>query len=43
MFAEAKIDTKGRKISGHSGKVTMAARLYNSGFDDQMVKMKTRN
>ena len=37
MFEEAGIDTTGRFISNHSGKVTTCSRLYNEGFDDQSV------
>ena len=43
MYKAANINLNERKITGHSGKATMATRLYNAGFDDQMVKLKTGN
>jgi len=41
MFASAMINTDNRRITGHSGKVTLCTRLYNAGFDEQMVKLKS--
>lgn len=38
MFINAKIDTSQRFITGHSGKRTLCTKLYNEGFDEQMVK-----
>ena len=32
-----------RKITGHSGKRTMCSRLYNAGFDEHMVQLKSGN
>ena len=43
MFVEAGIDITGRKITGHSGKRTMMSTLYNNGFKEHMVKMKSGN
>ena len=40
-MAAAGIDLSGRKISGHSGKVTCATRLYQHGFDEQSIKSRT--
>jgi len=31
------IDTQGRRIVNHSGRVTCCIRLYNDGFDEQSV------
>ena len=42
MFAEAKINTEGRNITGHLDKVAMATRLYNAGYDDHMGKNENR-
>ena len=41
MFKKAEIDVTGRKITGHSGKRTMCSRLFNAGFDEHMVKLKS--
>ena len=38
MFQLAKIDTTGRNISNHSGKVTLCTELFNQGFDDKIIK-----
>ena len=43
MFVEAGIDITNRKITGHSGKRTMCSRLYNAGFDEHMVQLKSGN
>ena len=32
-----------RKITGHSGKKTLCTKLYNAGFEDHMVKLKSGN
>jgi len=37
FYAEAGIDTSGRNISNHSGRVTCCTRLYNEGFSDKAV------
>lgn len=37
FYAEAGIDTTGRNISNHSGRVTCCTRLYNEGFSDKAV------
>ena len=37
MFEECGIDTGGRRIVNHSGRVTCCTRLYNDGFDEQSV------
>lgn len=37
FFAEAGIDTTGRTISNHSGRVTCCTRLYNDGYSDKAV------
>ena len=37
MFQEAGIDTIGRQISNHSGKVTLCTELYNAGYDEQTI------
>lgn len=41
MMKEAGIDTSDRNITGHSGKVTCATRLYQEGFDEQAIKSRT--
>ena len=43
MFLAAGIDLTSRRITGHSGKRTMCSKLYNAGFDDHMVKLKSGN
>ena len=37
MFADANINTTGRNITNHSGKVTCCTALYNAGFGDKAV------
>lgn len=37
FFAKAGIDTTGRTISNHSGRVTCCTRLYNDGYSDKAV------
>jgi integrase len=37
FYGEAGIDTTGRNISKHSGRVTCCTRLYNEGFTDKAV------
>ena len=39
MFEECCIDTGGRRIVNHSGRVTCCTRLYNDGFDEQSVNL----
>ena len=41
MMREAGIDISNRNITGHSGKVTCATRLYQEGFDEQAIKSRT--
>ena len=44
MFLAAGIDLTSRCIiTGHSRKRTMCSKLYNAGFDDHMVKLKSGN
>ena len=43
MFTATNIDMTGKKITGHSGKRTLATTLYNNDFDEHMVKTKTGN
>jgi hypothetical protein len=43
MFKAANIDMTRKKITGHSGKRTLATTLYNHDFDEHMVKTKTGN
>ena len=43
MFRQARIDITNRHITGHSGKRTMCSKLYNAGFDEHMVKLKSGN
>ena len=37
MFADVNINTNGRNIRNHSGKVTCCSALYNAGFGDKAV------
>lgn len=41
LFLDAGIDTTGRKITNHSGKVGCCTSLFNSGFDDQTVRSRS--
>jgi len=41
MFKAAKIDTNGRKITGHSGRVTMCTTLFNNGFSESSVRKRS--
>ena len=41
MFHTAKIDYSDRKITGHSGKVTLCTRLHNANFAKEMIQMKS--
>ncbi|XP_048750403.2 uncharacterized protein LOC125662277 [Ostrea edulis] len=41
FYAEAGIDTAGRNISNHSGRVTCCTRLYNEGFSDKAVTSRS--
>lgn len=41
MMEMAGIDISHRNITGHSGKVTCATRLYQKGFDEQAIKSRT--
>ena len=43
MFVEAGIDITNGKITGHSGKQTICSKLYNAGFDEHMVQLKSGN
>jgi len=37
MFEQCGIDTAGRRIVNHSGRVTCCTRLYNEGFEEQTI------
>lgn len=37
MLSEAGIDTAGRNIRNHSGKVTLCTRLYEQNYDEQAI------
>ena len=41
LYKAADINTDGRKISNHSGRVACGTRLYNSGFTDKAVMSRT--
>lgn len=41
MFAEAGIDTAGRNIRNHSGKVTLCTSLYAQNFDEQAIMSRS--
>ena len=35
MYKKADINTTGRKITGHSGRVTMCTTLFNAGYQEK--------
>ena len=41
MFELEKIPLEGRRITNHSGKVTMVTNLYNSGFGDNLIRERS--
>ena len=41
MFSLAKISLLGRNITNHSGKVTLCTNLFNSGFDDKIIRERS--
>lgn len=41
MFIAAGIDTTGRNIRNHSGKVTLCTNLYSSNFDEQAIMCRS--
>ena len=41
MFKAANIDTSGRNITGHSGKVTCCTNLYAANFDEQAIMTRS--
>ena len=41
MYKKADINTTGRKITGHSGRVTMCTTLFNAGYQEKTVKARS--
>ena len=41
MFKDANINTGGRRITGHSGRVTMCTTLFNNGFSENSVRKRS--
>jgi len=40
-YDDAKIDRDNRNIVNHSGRVACCTRLFNDGFDDQMISSRS--
>lgn len=43
FFEQAGIDMSGRKITNHSGRVTLCTTLYNQKFSDKAVKSRSKH
>ena len=41
MFSLAKLPVEGRNITDHSGKVTLCINLFNTGFDDKIIRQRS--